>query len=248
MAIKLPTRNYFTFPELMRRWECEENDIRHLILNGDLKPSYVINHVANVVRFLESEDENGQYWLPDQVENDVEHESEEDREAFKYKMVSTEGFYYLLYPDQTASLECNFIFFSKDRNHLRGFETTCLMHTFGRAQPNPISLTDVMKNGAVMMSEIALFESDAPKLQGVCNGGSIEADIDPADLPTELDAANIAYRAVMNGRGDKSATFKNRLIDYLEKNFTGLNGEAVQRIATVANPDKGRGRKKINAE
>lgn len=75
-----------------------------------------------------------------------------------------------------------------------------------------------------------------------------KSDIDPADLPDELSAANIAFRAVTNGHGQKSATFKNRLIDYLEKNFTALNNEAVQRIATVANPDKGRGRKKTNTQ
>lgn len=73
-------------------------------------------------------------------------------------------------------------------------------------------------------------------------------DVDPLDLPEELDAANMAFRAVLNGCGEQRATFKNRLIDYLEKNFTRLNNEAVQRIATVANPYKGRGRKKSNAE
>lgn len=73
-------------------------------------------------------------------------------------------------------------------------------------------------------------------------------EIDPADLPDELSAANIAFRAVTNGYGDPMATFRNRLINYLEKDFPGLNGEAVQRIATVANPDKAPGRKKRNAE
>lgn len=75
-----------------------------------------------------------------------------------------------------------------------------------------------------------------------------EADIDPSDLPHELSAANIAFRAVTNGHGDPTATFKNRLIHYLENNFPGLNNEAVQRIATVANPDKAPGRKKRSAE
>ena len=51
--------------------------------------------------------------------------------------------------------------------------------------------------------------------------------IDPADLPEELHAASIAFSAVTNGFGDKAATFKNRLIDYLEKNFLELSVEAV---------------------
>ncbi|NML85783.1 hypothetical protein [Polaromonas sp.] len=77
---------------------------------------------------------------------------------------------------------------------------------------------------------------------------AVETDIDPADLPEELHAANIAFRAVTNGYGDRTATFKNRLIDYLKGNFITLNNEAIQRIATVANPDKGRGRKKFNSQ
>lgn len=69
-------------------------------------------------------------------------------------------------------------------------------------------------------------------------------DVDPSDLPNELQAANIAYRAVLNGYGASSATFRNRLIEFLNKNNPDLPQEAVERIATVANPDKQRGRKK----
>ena len=76
----------------------------------------------------------------------------------------------------------------------------------------------------------------------------MEFDIDPADLPDELSAANIAFRAVTNGHGDPLATFRNRLIGYLETNFPNLSDDAVKRIATVANPDKKTGRKKSNAE
>ena len=76
----------------------------------------------------------------------------------------------------------------------------------------------------------------------------IETAIDPADLPDELHAANIAFRAVTNGHGDPLSTFKNRLIGYLETNFPDLSNDAVKRIATVSNPDKTTGRKKSNTE
>lgn len=49
MAIKMPGREYYTFPELIERWGCDENDIRRLIINRRLIPSYVINEVANLV-------------------------------------------------------------------------------------------------------------------------------------------------------------------------------------------------------
>ena len=72
---------------------------------------------------------------------------------------------------------------------------------------------------------------------------SNEKEIDPLDLPPELDYANQAFRAVTNGYGDQAATFKNRLIDYLQSTFNGLTPEAVKRIATLSNPDKTPGRK-----
>lgn len=68
-------------------------------------------------------------------------------------------------------------------------------------------------------------------------------EVDPADLPDELYAANVAFRAVSNGHGDAGATFKNRLLQYLKANFD-FSEEAIGRIATVANPDKSAGRKK----
>ena len=75
-----------------------------------------------------------------------------------------------------------------------------------------------------------------------------DSDIDPTELPPELDAANVAFRAITKGYGDPKATARNRLIDYLETAFPSFKPEQVQRIATVANPDKTTGRKKIGKE
>jgi hypothetical protein len=73
-------------------------------------------------------------------------------------------------------------------------------------------------------------------------------EIDPADLPAELDAANMAFRAVANGYGEPTDTERKKLVDYLEKNYPDFKSDAVQRIATVANPDKSTGRKKTEKE
>lgn len=75
-----------------------------------------------------------------------------------------------------------------------------------------------------------------------------EPDIDPSDLPPELDAAMLAFRAVSNGFGDANATFRNRLIEYLQTTYPTFKTEQVQRIATVANADPTPGRKKRDAE
>ena len=78
---------------------------------------------------------------------------------------------------------------------------------------------------------------------------AIEDDgIDPSDLPPELHAANIAFRAITRGYGDQAATRRNRLVDFIGKHYPDFNSEQVQRIATVANPDKTTGRKKSGKE
>jgi hypothetical protein len=87
------------------------------------------------------------------------------------------------------------------------------------------------------------FHRDISTLQPV-----VELEIDPVDLPLELDSANMAFRAVTTGYGDPTATFRNRLIEYLKNTLPNLKREEVDRIATVANPDKSRGRKKRNKE
>lgn len=71
----------------------------------------------------------------------------------------------------------------------------------------------------------------------------VSNEIDPEDLPTELDIARIAFTAVQNETGHPEATFKNRLRKYLRKHYPGLQESVIERIATVANPDKERGRK-----
>lgn len=87
-------------------------------------------------------------------------------------------------------------------------------------------------------------EVDAEKLVVMTS----PAEIDPTDLPTELDAANVAFRAMLNGYGDQSKKPRIRLVDYLKKHHPELSEEAVDRIATVANPVKTPGGMKRNKE
>jgi len=76
------------------------------------------------------------------------------------------------------------------------------------------------------------------------HGGSRRSDIEPEDLPWELDLAFIAFQAVRNGYGDPNATYRNRLEAYLRQHYRELKESEIERISTVANPDKERGRKK----
>lgn len=110
-------------------------------------------------------------------------------------------------------------------------------------------LADVMENGAVTKSEIELLERDFHEQPTPADTQTVgEGDIDPADLPDELSTANIAFRAISKGYGNQSATFKNRLIEYLKVHHPDLTDDAVKRIATVANPNKAPGRKPRSAK
>ncbi|MEZ5450313.1 MAG: hypothetical protein R3E89_15545 [Thiolinea sp.] len=69
-------------------------------------------------------------------------------------------------------------------------------------------------------------------------------DLDSDVYPPELDIAFQAWRAVaINGQGGEG-TAKQRLEAWLRGSGYGLKDEAIKRIATVCNWDKGRGRKK----
>ena len=135
------------------------------------------------------------------------------------------------------------------RDFYDGVETPFSEWLLDRRQPryenqefNRASIVNWLK--AIGMGSVYRFDLNR---SNVSRTKSAE-DIDPADLPEELHAANIAFRAVTNGYGDPLATFKNKLIGYLEKNFLSLSNEAVQRIATVANSDKATGRKKSSIQ
>jgi hypothetical protein len=80
------------------------------------------------------------------------------------------------------------------------------------------------------------------------NEGVAGDNFDPADLPDELYMANLAFRAVTNGHGKQSDTFRNRIISYLKLNYPNLKNDPLQRIATVGNPDKSTGRKRRSPE
>ena len=99
---------------------------------------------------------------------------------------------------------------------------------------------------------VAIGQKSAYSFDPALTSGQVQvdigADLDPLDLPFELDCAMQAFRAVSNGHGNKTATFKNRLRAYLEETYQSLTPEAMKRIAILANPDKTPGRQKSPPE
>lgn len=161
MTIKLPSRSYLTLQELAVRWECTENDLRDLIISGNLKPCYFINHVAQKVRFRREVDDGEAYWLPITTET---YEDDEGRQ--RAKLYDTSGAYYLLHPEVTSALNCKFYLFSKDRDHVQGEDeqNICFMLS-GVKEWELISLDMVFEKGMVLLSEVARFEEQIVETQ-----------------------------------------------------------------------------------
>ena len=90
------------------------------------------------------------------------------------------------------------------------------------------------------MTSVYEFEREGA---GATNDSVSESEIDPSDLPDELSAANIAFRAITKGYGKQSKTQRAKLEDFLRETYPAFGPTRIDRIATVANPDKTTGRK-----
>lgn len=138
MAIKLPERSYFTFSEVMTRWQCTENDIRHLVINEKLRPSYFIGR-------------------------DIEYRELEQRDAGSFESVTVteemrflnEGFYYLQTGIQLGPFDCEFDCFTSSREPPRLAEGELSGFYF---MEKPLPLSHVLEHGVVTMEELAFVE------------------------------------------------------------------------------------------
>lgn len=144
MAIKLPDRNYFTFPELMKRWDCEEADIFHLLLSEKLIPSYFFSDDLKVF----------------DLQDEQRHQQEDPfgEVPMVPKVLMTHEFLYLIKPMQVAHDMILFDVISPTRTG----QPDSFMKPV-RLREHQFSFKKILVDGVVMMSEVALFEGDARK-------------------------------------------------------------------------------------
>ena len=158
--MQLHPHQYLTLNEVQARWKCSANDLKKLILDERLIPSFIINHVAKKVRFSWQQDCEPPYWLPVVVET----ETDADWDCPPSNLHDTHGIYYLLHPELEPGLECKFLFFSKDRNHQMGpdDENNCFMFSLHGTHPlsRGISLEMVFEKGVITMAEIERYEAE----------------------------------------------------------------------------------------
>jgi hypothetical protein len=247
-------RDYYRLPELSLRWGCTVHELLHLGIQGRAQVCVNVYGMASSSsrtrirteapepepnsealtdvegREAEAHDAAFERWK-DCTTKDMPHgvfELEHDvlrfldmPEAFPYELgeaLKFDGRWWACEFDPPVSINLD---------HL------CMLHAEVRRLDREVFGIDVQASEPKIASKVPQPRAEATVA---------EPDVDPSDLPAELDAAKIAFRAVTNGYGD-AATFRNRLIQYLEEHFPSFRPEAVKRIATLANPDKTTGRK-----
>lgn len=139
MAIKLPERNYFRFSELMSRWQCNEDDIRYLIVNRKLRPSYFIDHTFKLEELVKHES-GGVVRVP--VDSDME--------------FHPRGLFYLHFPGQRAAFDCTFGAVSENRerpNFVGEWKDFFVLS-------EELTLAQVLEFGVVTLEELAKVERD----------------------------------------------------------------------------------------
>lgn len=228
MKLDLSTRRHYTFSQLASKLECSEEDLRYCVIEGELTPSSFFGGSHHHQYQMEPDES---YGTTGAVRPHVMYETSGTGDVVRREWLY--GFHYLVLPTRSGVNKCEFCYAAALPS---GFDLGDLIYGLDAT----MGIDEVMNTGVVMAVELDRFMASRswPKAPNIPMETSIEPDIDPSDLPAELDAANMAHRAVAKGYGDQSRKPRIRLVDYLKKHHPELSREAVERIATVANPVK----------
>ena len=143
MAIRIPARNYLTFPELQDRWQCTENDLKFAIISGELKPSVRLLGTHTVLVWEQSA--SGEWEISEYHPGDLGYRLE----------IDVRGWQYLQDPIQTAAFDCKFWLVSDDRNP----EKSEAPFSCWFALPAHMKLDDVKNTGVFLLEEVARYEA-----------------------------------------------------------------------------------------
>ncbi len=155
---QLKPRDYLTFAELMTKWQISENDLRHAIICGALKPCIRLN----------GRHEN----------HDWEDVSDDEIVAFPMTVngrtpkVTPNGWQYLQDAEQTTPFDCQFRWVSHERDPIK-MDYSNPNRTWFQLDPE-VKLKDVMEKGVFLNEEIKKYETDNPLLGGGGESSPIE--------------------------------------------------------------------------
>jgi len=167
---RIQPRDYLTFRELMARWQISEDDLRHAIICGALKPCIRLNGSRFCYQWWEQSD--GELLAMAIVNQDGE------RVEF-----SPEGWNYLQKPSQTAPFDCVFYWATDDRDPEMSDNTLSNWYSLHDHQ---LTL-EVVKNSAVFLNEeVKKYEADNSVLGGAVKNPTTEKPLGKRERDTLL--------------------------------------------------------------
>lgn len=141
MAIKLPERNYLTFSEVMKRWDCSENDLIFAIINGDIKPSIRLGVESRVVTWVMNA--MGDWHADDSVPEGG------------YRLThKPNAWIYLQDPEQTHPFDCVFKYVADSRNPTKDEDSP----DYWFKLPTPMVMADIKSSAVFLLKEVAEYE------------------------------------------------------------------------------------------
>lgn len=118
MAVKLPARKYYTFPEVETLLGCTETDLKRLVIDGDISPSYHIrmgDYRACAMASYVRQDDSPSGFYPRPIERDGMGSADRFRSEPKF------GLHHLICPQGLGPVNCEFRHFSdQPRDHELG--------------------------------------------------------------------------------------------------------------------------------
>ncbi len=255
---KSAPKKYLPFEKVKLLLDLNDESLEELIIDEKIKP--LVRLTENFTPFSAESD------LMDDLDDDFETElleleqanKEIDRSIQDHLGLHSENlieWLYLREPTQISSQLWIFQVASRLPESCKPDDVDIPKHDEWFRIERDLTMQDIRDEAAFLAEEIESYKAECEVMRNTLDSKEhlpFEQDavskqenyLDPGDYPDELFAAIDAYRAVMNGYGDQSATPRKRLIALLKERYPDLKSEARERVATVANPDKSPGRKK----
>lgn len=150
MAIIIPKRGYLTFAELRQRWQCTDNDLRYLVVTGEIKPS-----------IKATEELSHPEWEYDFMEDGCVPSGEVEEGQFGYTLkVRPRYWLYLQQPNQTSALDCEFRLAASERDPDRPDCPWDETKSYWFWLPGALSMSDIEKEQAFFtMNEVMRYEA-----------------------------------------------------------------------------------------
>ena len=218
---QIQQRDYLTFAELMTRWQSSENDLRHAIICGALKPCVLLTGWRTRL-----------YWIG-QDEHGFMHDTEiwdDSNDAMKF---IAEGWHYLQAPRQTDPFECVFYYASNDRDAEMNEDSSSNWYALNRK----MNLKDVEKSAVFLITEIQKYEADNSLLGAAVVSPETDKPLGTTERNTLLKLViGMAIKGYLyDPMALKSATLKEIVDDLAELGIAIDNGTVRKYLKEAAN-------------